>query len=176
MAHRLGLRDAPYVPLTQQASAFNLFRFYSPKAKFYLPLSTLVITNFFYLKNNRDSAAYVVEEMLEKYGRDKREAVNFCLVQTSTDSDMDDTDDGVASRSGPGFRDYYLDDDECPLSILMNHPPTRGKIGNIARVRFYILNSFFVAVTFQDLSHSTSVRNPPTSTPARGRRCPASPT
>ena len=65
--------------------------------------------------------------MLEKYGRDKREAVNFCLVQTSTDSDMDDTDDGVASRSGPGFRDYYLDDDECPLSILMNHPPTRGE-------------------------------------------------
>jgi hypothetical protein len=24
-------------------------------------------------------------------------------------------------------REYILDDDECPLAILMNHPQTRGK-------------------------------------------------
>jgi hypothetical protein len=23
-------------------------------------------------------------------------------------------------------REYYLEDDECPLAILMNHPPSRG--------------------------------------------------
>ncbi len=28
-----------------------------------------------------DSAAFIVEEMLEKYGRDRREASQFCLVQ-----------------------------------------------------------------------------------------------
>lgn len=25
-------------------------------------------------------------------------------------------------------REYILDDDECPLAILMNHPQTRGKL------------------------------------------------
>ena len=29
----------------------------------------------------QDSAAYVVEEMLEKYGKHRREAARFCLVQ-----------------------------------------------------------------------------------------------
>ena len=26
----------------------------------------------------------------------------------------------------PASREYYLDDDECPLAILMNHHPARG--------------------------------------------------
>ena len=32
----------------------------------------------------QDSAAYVVEEMLEKYGKHRREAARFCLVQVRT--------------------------------------------------------------------------------------------
>jgi hypothetical protein len=31
--------------------------------------------------------------------------------------------------------EYILDDDECPLSILMNHPTSRGK-----RVFFFVLS------------------------------------
>lgn len=33
-------------------------------------------------------------------------------------------------------REYILDDDECPLAILMNHPQTRGKL---IAFSFYLL-------------------------------------
>ena len=66
-----------------------------------------------------DCAGYVVEEMLEKYGIDRKEATGFCLVQCTTQSN---SVQGEASA-----REYYLEDDECPLAILMNHPPSRGK-------------------------------------------------
>ncbi len=65
-----------------------------------------------------DAAAFVVEEMLEKYGHDRREAQRFCLVQVT------------ALPNGPQGEqrhEYILDDDECPLYILMHHPPSRGK-------------------------------------------------
>lgn len=75
-----------------------------------VPYKTLLISI-------RDNAAYVTEEMLEKYGRDRREAIRYCLVQCTT---MDQ--EGVE----PKTQDYYLEDDECPLEILMNHPPARG--------------------------------------------------
>ena len=70
----------------------------------------------------RDTAAFVVEEMLEKYGLDRKEAPAFCLVQVTNVS---------AASNGHGEqpqvpREYYLEDDECPLAILMNHPPSRG--------------------------------------------------
>lgn len=40
--------------------------------------------------------------------------------------------------------EYILDDDECPLSILMNHPTTRGKSENLINVKlfFKLLMSF----------------------------------
>ncbi|TRY77377.1 hypothetical protein TCAL_03845 [Tigriopus californicus] len=77
-----------------------------------VPYKTLLISI-------RDNAAYVTEEMLEKYGRDRREAIRYCLVQCTT---MDQ--EGVE----PKTQDYYLEDDECPLEILMNHPPARGTV------------------------------------------------
>ena len=67
----------------------------------------------------RDTAAFVVEEMLEKYGLDRKEAPAFCLVQVTNVSSNGD------QAQVP--REYYLEDDECPLAILMNHPPSRGK-------------------------------------------------
>ena len=80
-----------------------------------------------------DSAAFVVEEMLDKYGIDKKESHLFCLVQSTTmpsntipqsPSKPADQNDGA-----PISREYYLEDDECPLAILMNHSmnPARGK-------------------------------------------------
>ena len=72
-----------------------------------------------------DCAGYVVEEMLEKYGIDRSEATGFCLVQCTTQ-----TNSGPASAD-PSAREYYLEDEECPLAILMNHPPSRGNTQHI---------------------------------------------
>ena len=59
--------------------------------------------------------------MLEKYGLDRKEAGAFCLVQVTSlpliENGGHEVNDG---------REYYLEDDECPLAILMNHPPSRG--------------------------------------------------
>ncbi|XP_058804734.1 afadin-like isoform X2 [Phymastichus coffea] len=62
----------------------------------------------------RDTAAQVVREMLDKYGLDKADPQQYCLVQVNGEN-----------ASG---NEYILDDDECPLAILMNHPSTRGSI------------------------------------------------
>ncbi|KAL5273672.1 MLLT4 family protein [Megaselia abdita] len=59
----------------------------------------------------RDCAQAVVREMLAKYGLDKVDPLLYCLVQVNSDG-----------------TEYILDDDECPLSILMNHPTSRGSI------------------------------------------------
>ncbi|XP_055713838.1 afadin isoform X17 [Phlebotomus papatasi] len=59
----------------------------------------------------RDCAQAVVREMLAKYGLDKADPLHYCLVQVNSDG-----------------TEYILDDDECPLSILMNHPTSRGSI------------------------------------------------
>uniref|UniRef100_A0A1Y9H9G7 Afadin n=2 Tax=Cellia TaxID=44534 RepID=A0A1Y9H9G7_9DIPT len=59
----------------------------------------------------RDCAQAVVREMLSKYGMDKVDPLHYCLVQVNSDGS-----------------EYILDDDECPLSILMNHPTSRGSI------------------------------------------------
>ncbi len=69
-----------------------------------------------------DPAVFVVEEMLEKYGLDRKEAVAFCLVQMTSPPNVE-----VNGGHHEANREYYLEDDECPLAILMNHPPSRGK-------------------------------------------------
>ncbi|XP_045486498.1 afadin isoform X2 [Pieris rapae] len=53
-----------------------------------------------------DSAAAVLREMLDKYGLSRHEPAQYCLVQVDT------TDDS----------EYILEDDECPLAIVMTHP------------------------------------------------------
>merc|ERR1719284_1076343 len=73
-----------------------------------------------------DTAGKVVAEMLDKYGIDRREAANFCLVQ----SNLSMPDDGGQGHvpGGGTTREYVLDDEECPLQILMNHQPSRGAV------------------------------------------------
>jgi len=71
-----------------------------------------------------DSAAFIVEEMLEKYGKDRREAPRYCLSQvTSLPASAAAAGDAPPSNA----RETYLDDDECPLAILMNHVAARGE-------------------------------------------------
>ncbi|XP_012532961.1 afadin isoform X8 [Monomorium pharaonis] len=65
----------------------------------------------------RDSAAQVVREMLSKYGLEKVDPQLYCLVQVNSEN-----------MGGNAHQEYILDDDECPLAILMNHPSTRGSI------------------------------------------------
>ena len=72
----------------------------------------------------RETAGQVVSEMLEKYGIDKREAPNFCLVQSNL-SMPDDGGEGHVVGGGT-TREYILEEDECPLNILMNHQSNKG--------------------------------------------------
>ena len=73
-----------------------------------------------------DTAANVVLEMLEKYGIDKRDAANYCLVQ----SNLTMPDDGgeVEVAGGGTIRENILEDDVCPLNIMMDHPASRGAV------------------------------------------------
>ncbi|XP_050433436.1 afadin isoform X2 [Adelges cooleyi] len=83
----------------------------------------------------RDTAQQVVKEMLAKYGLDKVDPLNFCLVQVNNavipNENNSGLNNGVSENKetlNNNNREYILDDDECPLAILMNHPQTRGSI------------------------------------------------
>ncbi|XP_037079285.1 LOW QUALITY PROTEIN: afadin-like [Pollicipes pollicipes] len=73
-----------------------------------------------------DAAAAVVAEMLEKYGKHGEDPAQYALVQVVTQEPQPETAE-YRRPTGP-FKEYVLDDDECPLAILMNHPPMRGSI------------------------------------------------
>ncbi|XP_025196487.1 afadin isoform X4 [Melanaphis sacchari] len=83
----------------------------------------------------RDTAQQVVKEMLAKYGLDKVDPHNFCLVQVNNAITLNENNSGLNNGISENKeilnnnnREYILDDDECPLAILMNHPQTRGSI------------------------------------------------
>ena len=58
-----------------------------------------------------DTAAYVVKEMLDKYGLTRINPTDFCLVQVFN---------AHAGEIGGGLRpqEHILEDNECPLAIL----------------------------------------------------------
>ena len=68
----------------------------------------------------RETAAYVVREMLDKYALNREDPANYCLVQVTSPPP------GSAHNEPP--QEYILEDDECPLSILMNHQPGTGAV------------------------------------------------
>ncbi|KAK9503297.1 hypothetical protein O3M35_011898 [Rhynocoris fuscipes] len=82
-----------------------------------------------------DTAAQVVKEMLIKYGLDKEEPQHYCLVQVNTAVE-DSKEANHGNNNTINNREYILDDDECPLAILMNHPMSRGKCGAFNLYRF----------------------------------------
>lgn len=78
----------------------------------------------------RETAAYVVREMLDKYALTREDPSNYCLVQV-TGSPPNQQQTGSNNNSGGSGEppsEYILEDDECPLSILMNHTPGTGNI------------------------------------------------
>ncbi|XP_071053115.1 afadin isoform X2 [Onthophagus taurus] len=68
----------------------------------------------------RDCAGGVVREMLEKYGLNKSDPSQWCLVQVTQQPGVPDTE-------------YVLDDEECPLSILMNSPNSSSIMFHVRR-------------------------------------------
>ncbi len=66
----------------------------------------------------RETAAYVVREMLDKYALTREDPLNYCLVQVTG---------SAPGNSHDPPSEYILEDDECPLSILMNHTPGTGE-------------------------------------------------
>ncbi|XP_037088487.1 afadin-like [Pollicipes pollicipes] len=73
-----------------------------------------------------DSAASVVVEMLQKYGKYREDPADYCLVQVVTQEPQQESRE-YRAPTGP-FNEYILEDDECPLAILISHPPTPGSI------------------------------------------------
>lgn len=71
----------------------------------------------------RDCAGAVVREMLDKYGLNRVDPSQWCLVQ-------------VTQQPGGPDTEYVLDDDECPLSILMNSPNTSKYISMCILYKF----------------------------------------
>ncbi|CAG9858483.1 unnamed protein product [Phyllotreta striolata] len=68
----------------------------------------------------RDCAGTVVRQMLEKYGFTKTDPSQWCLVQVTQQPGCPDTE-------------YILDDDECPLNILMSSPNTGSIMFHVRR-------------------------------------------
>lgn len=104
------------------------------------------------LLSTRDTAASVVSEILEKYGKDKEESGQYCLVQLviphgvtsgATAAALDCSNSNASDNtfnnnnhhqqlnsalSNPGIREYILDDDDCPLAIEKQHLRSRGTL------------------------------------------------
>ncbi|XP_056630189.1 afadin isoform X2 [Diorhabda sublineata] len=68
----------------------------------------------------RDCAGTVVREMLDKYGLTRTDPSLWCLVQVTQQPGCPDTE-------------YILDDDECPLNILMTAPNTGSIMFHVRR-------------------------------------------
>lgn len=60
----------------------------------------------------------------------------FCeQVNTAIDPNAENKEVGPGNNNTINNREYILDDDECPLAILMNHPQSRGKTLWLSRCR-----------------------------------------
>lgn len=91
------------------------------------------------LLSTKDTAAYVVQQILDKY-RDIEKTLrdpenktveppsNYCLVQMIVPSVPENNGIDNSHASSPGIREYILDDDDCPLAIKQQFPASRGTI------------------------------------------------
>ncbi|XP_035207092.1 afadin-like isoform X1 [Stegodyphus dumicola] len=78
------------------------------------------------LLSTKDTASYVVKEILDKYGYSKEDPVQYCLVQVIIPHH--NQADGSDFQSTGGIREYILDDDDCPLMIQHQHNRNRGTL------------------------------------------------
>lgn len=76
------------------------------------------------LLSTKDSASFVVKEILEKYGYDKEDPALYCLVQVIVPPHGQN--DSTDLQNNGGIKEYILDDDDCPLTIQHQHNRNRG--------------------------------------------------
>jgi hypothetical protein len=74
------------------------------------------------LLSTQDTAAYVVREILDKYGKEKEECNNYCLVQLIVPHDQ------AGTNAVTPLSEYILDDEDCPLAIEKQHQRVRGSL------------------------------------------------
>ncbi|XP_029640557.1 afadin isoform X3 [Octopus sinensis] len=80
-----------------------------------IPYKTLLVSA-------TDTASFVVEETLEKYGYPKEEAYKYCLVQVTVPK-------GDREYHGGSFgEESFVQDDDYPLSILLQHVSKNAKV------------------------------------------------
>ncbi|KAI0213549.1 Afadin [Lamellibrachia satsuma] len=91
-------------------------KIYGDSVKPDVPYKTLLLST-------GDTVAYVVRETLEKYGLEREDSSNYCLVQVIVPPSGHEYHGG-SSRS----EEFILNDDDCPLALLMQHPPSQGTI------------------------------------------------
>lgn len=79
------------------------------------------------LLSTKDTAAHAVKEILEKYGKEKEDPNQYCLVQLIVPVSNGDVS-GISDLhlASNGIREYILDDDDCPLAIEKSHNKSRG--------------------------------------------------
>lgn len=90
------------------------------------------------LLSTRDTAQSAVKEILEKYGKEKEDPNQYCLVQmivpfvngelanghpAANNSSSSSKD---LAKEAAAIREYILDDDDCPLIIERSHNKTQG--------------------------------------------------
>lgn len=79
------------------------------------------------LLSTKDTTAFAVKEILEKYGKEKEDHTQYCLVQMIVpylpNGETNGQQDG---GGGTSIRECILDDDDCPLIIERNHVKSRG--------------------------------------------------
>lgn len=82
------------------------------------------------LLSTKDTASFVVKQILQKYGKDEENPSDYCLVQlivppsaTSSGGDNNSVHDLNTSSA---LRECILDDQDCPLLINQNHDKSKG--------------------------------------------------
>ena len=85
------------------------------------------------LLSTKDTTAFAVKEILEKYGKEKEDPTQFCLVQMivpymNGDASRNGVTAGqpLSNVNGTSIRESILDDEDCPLIIERNHDKSRG--------------------------------------------------
>lgn len=82
------------------------------------------------LLSTKDTANYVVKQILEKYGKENEDPNDYCLVQLivppSATTGTGDNNSLHDSNAASGLIESILNDFDCPLLINQNHDESKG--------------------------------------------------
>ena len=82
------------------------------------------------LLSTKENSQFVVKEILEKYGLEKENANDYCLVQLIVPPNLanldKDPDLKTIQSLSENIQEYILEDDDCPLVIEKQHNKSLG--------------------------------------------------